>query len=98
MGCFRTQDEIRDWLIITDESKIDIMNDCQKRRKSYEESFTFSSENRTDYKIKVGRERMVVVETSDEEVLLAAISSYKKLSTKDAMDWNLLEEEDLKHL
>lgn len=49
-------------------------------------------------KSKSGEKEWVVVETSDEEVLLAAISSYKRLSHKDAMDWNLLEEEDLKHL
>jgi len=40
----------------------------------------------------------VVVETSADEVLLAAISSYKKLSTDDASEWNLLEGEDLHHL
>ena len=49
-------------------------------------------------KSKSGEKEWVVVETSDEEVLLAAISSYKRLSHKDAMDWNLLQEEDLKHL
>ena len=49
-------------------------------------------------KSKSGEKEWVVVEQNDDEVLLAAISSYKKITHKDAQDWNLLEEEDLKHL
>jgi hypothetical protein len=49
-------------------------------------------------KSKSGEKEWVVVETSADEVLLAAISSYKKLSNQDAMEWNLLEDEDLHHL
>ena len=49
-------------------------------------------------KSKSGEKEWVVVETSTDEVLLAAISSYKKLSTDDASEWNLLEGEDLHHL
>jgi hypothetical protein len=49
-------------------------------------------------KSRSGEKEWVVVEQNDDEVLLAAISSYKKITHKDAQNWNLLEEEDLKHL
>lgn len=49
-------------------------------------------------KSKSGEKEWVVVEQNDDEVLLAAISSYKKITQKCAKDWNILEEDDLKHL
>ena len=49
-------------------------------------------------KSKSGEKEWVVIETSADEVLLAAISSYKKIKDEDVREWNLLEGEDLHHL
>ena len=43
---------------MTDESKVDIMNKCQQRKKSNEKNITHLPKGGQHYQVKVGRERM----------------------------------------
>lgn len=46
-------------------------------------------------KTDTGKRDWIVVDRQDDKVVLGCITSYKTISEKEAMNWNILDEEDI---